>query len=136
MNTTIESTEAVKAFFNAFGQGDPDGVIEAFHPETTITAVRPGQRADNALYGTYRGKEGARNFISNIVSAFNTKAFSVESIIGEGEVVFANGSFTHQLKSTAKVFESAWALRVVVKDGKIFEYFFYEDSEKLAEASH
>lgn len=136
MNTTIESTEPVKAFFNAFGKGDFEGIIETFHPNATITAVRGGQRQANALYGNYKGKEGARAFISNLGAAFDTKTFEVESIIGEGDIAFANGSFTHQLKSTGKVFESAWALRVVVKDGKIFKYFFYEDSEKLAEASH
>ena len=136
MNTTLDSTQPLKAFFNAFGKGDLEGIIETFHPEATIKAVRGGQRSGKALYGTYQGKEGARTFISNLGVTFDTKAFAVESVIGEGDIAFANGTFTHHLKSTAKLFESAWALRVVVKDGKIYEYHFYEDSEKFAEASH
>lgn len=87
------------------------------------------------MYGTYKGKEGARTFISNLGANFDTKAFAVESIIGEGDIAFANGTFKHQLKSTSKLFESDWALRIVVKEGKIYEYHFYEDSEKFAEAS-
>lgn len=136
MNTTLESTQPLRAFFNAFGKGDFEGIVETFHPEATITAVRDGRREDNDLYGTYKGKEGARVFISNLGAKFDTKSFDVESIIGEGDIAFANGTFSHQLKSTSKLFESAWALRIVVKEGKIYEYHFYEDSEKFAEASN
>jgi ketosteroid isomerase-like protein len=39
--------------------------------------------------------------------------------------------FTAQAKATGKSFSSDWALYTVIKNGKIFEYFFYEDSENL-----
>ena len=71
----------------------------------------------------------------NLGKTFDTKAFSVGHVIGQGDVAFANGSFLHLVKSTGKPFSSDWALMSVVKDGKILEYHFYEDSAAFAQAS-
>jgi len=128
------SKEAVQAFFTAFGKGDAEGIVNAFHEACTITAVRTASRNGSGIYGTYHGKAGVKSFLSNVGSAFDTKAFAVDRIIGEGQVAFASGSFTHMVKASGKPFTSDWALMCVIKDGKILEYHFYEDSEKFAEA--
>jgi len=85
--------------------------------------------------GTYTGKEGVHAFIANLGKAFETQAFAVDHLIAEGSIVFASGTFTHRLKSTGKLFTSAWALRCVVEGGKIREYHFYEDSGAFATAN-
>lgn len=136
MTTENKSTESVKAFFNAFGKGDFDGIINSFHDECLIIAIRDGVRTDKQIYGTYKEKEGAKAFISNLGNAFDTKAFSVDNIIGEGNIAFANGKFTHIVKSTGKSFTSDWSLMCIIKDGKILEYHFYEDSAKFVEANN
>jgi len=135
MSATKQSTEPVKAFFNAFGNGNFEGIINSFHQDCVITAVRDDIREKDEIYGTYRGKDGAKEFISNLGNAFNTKAFTVENVVGEGDVAFANGKFTHELKTTNKQYSSDWSLMCKIKDGKIFEYHFYEDTAKFAEAS-
>jgi len=136
MTTTINSsTETVKAFFTAFGKGDFNGIINAFHKNCSITAVREGARTGREIFGTYAGKEGAKEFISNLGNSFDTKAFSVDHIVGEGNVAFANGKFTHHIKSTGKSYSSDWSLMCVLKEGKIFEYHFYEDSASFVIAS-
>ncbi|RYZ24136.1 MAG: nuclear transport factor 2 family protein [Chitinophagaceae bacterium] len=134
METNQQSKDVVGGFFSAFGKGDINGVIESFHDSCTITAVRPSGRSESDVYGSYQGKDGVRSFLSNLGKAFDTKAFSVSHIIGEGAIAFANGSFTHILRSTGKPYTSDWALMCVVKDNKILEYHFYEDSGKFAEA--
>lgn len=133
MTQARSSAETVKAFFNAFGNGDFDGLLNTFHDSTTITAVRKGNR--DGLYGTYTGKEGVREFLMNLGNTFNTKSFSVDNVIGEGTVAFANGKFEHEVKTTGKSFASDWTLMCLVKEGKILEYHFYEDSQKFFEAS-
>jgi len=135
METKKQSKDVVKGFFTAFGNGDFNGVVNSFHDSCTVTAIRDSQRNGGQIYGTYKGKDGAKTFLSNLGKALDTKAFSVENIIGEGNVSFANGKFTHVVKSTGKSFPSDWALMCVVKDDKIFEYHFYEDSEKFSESS-
>lgn len=135
METVEQSKEAVQGFFNAFGKRDFDGIINSFHDSCTITAVRDADRYGSQIYGSYKGKDGAKSFITNLGNAFDTKAFTVENIVDEGNVVFANGQFTHIVKVTGKKFSSDWALMCIIKDGKIFEYHFYEDSEEFSQAN-
>lgn len=135
MEHVKQSKEVVQGFFTAFGNGDFEGVINSFHDSCTVIGIRDSERSGKQIYGTYKGKEGAKAFLSNVGGTFDTKAFSVDHVVGESDVAFANGKFTHVVKSTGKTFSSAWALMCVVKDGKILEYNFYEDSEKFVEAN-
>jgi len=133
--TKKQSKDVVQGFFTAFGSGDFNGVVNSFHDSCTVVAVRDGQQSGDQIHGTYKGKNGAKTFLSNLGNVFDTKAFSLENIIGEGNVSFANGKFTHIVKSTGKSFSSDWALMCIIKEDKIFEYHFYEDSDKFSEAS-
>lgn len=132
---TNKSSEPVKSFFAAFGKGDFNGIIDAFHDDCSIIGVRNAPRSENQIYGSYHGKEGAKEFISNLGNAFNTKAFTVDNVIGEGDVAFANGSFTHEVKATGKSYSSDWSLMCTIKENKILEYHFYEDSASFVVAS-
>lgn len=125
----------VQAFFAAFGKGDLEALVQTFDPNAEITAVRTGERAAGQLYGSYKGHAGVREFVSGLGAAFSTKAFTVDQVIGEGEIVFASGKFTHEVKATGKLFSSDWALKCVVRGGKIVSYHFYEDSAALLQAS-
>jgi uncharacterized protein len=132
---TTESKQVVQGFFTAFGKGDFKGVINSFHDSCTVIAIRDSPRNGAEIYGTYKGKDGAKTFLTNLGNAFDTKEFTVDHIIGEGDVSFASGKFTHVVKSTGKSFPSDWALKCVIKDDKIFEYHFYEDSAKFSDAN-
>ncbi|MCG6153516.1 nuclear transport factor 2 family protein [Leptospira bandrabouensis] len=127
--------KVLETFFSEFGKGNVAGVLNTFHPQTTITAVRNENRSDNQLYGTYTGISGAEEFLKNMGSQLDTKKFQVDQIVGKKDWVFASGSFLHILKQTGKPFESEWALKAQIKDGKIFTYHFYEDSASFVAAS-
>jgi len=132
---TTQNSKPVKDFFAAFGKGDFNAIINTFHDHCSITGVRNAARSGSQIYGSYRGKEGAKEFISNLGNAFNTKAFTVDNIVGEGDIAFANGSFTHEVKATGKLYASDWSLMCVIKENKILEYHFYEDSASFVAAS-
>lgn len=134
METVKQSKEVVQEFFTAFGGGDLSGINNLFNDSCIITSIRADDTRDDQIYGTYRGKDGAKMFITKLVNTFNTKSFSVDNIISEGNIAFANGKFTHIIKSTGKYFSSDWALMCLIKDDKILEYHFYEDSQKFIEA--
>ena len=127
------SADVVKGFFAAFGKGDLEGVVSSFDQQANIVAVRKGERRGDH-YGTYAGAEGARAFVTALGKTFDTQAFSVEHVIGEGNVAYASGSFTHKLKATGKLFVSDWALKCITEGGKILDYHFYEDSEAFRDA--
>lgn len=131
----FETNNAVKDFFAAFGAGDFQSILDTFHPEVTITAIREAKRENAELYGTYKGSEGVASFLKNLGNTFDSKLFEIQNIVSQGYITFANGSFAHQVKRTGKMFISDWVLYAVEKDGKIFEYHFYEDSAKFEEAN-
>src|SRR6187399_2071651 len=91
MEAKRQSKEVLQGFFTAFGNGDFNGIVNSFHDSCTVVAIRDSQRSDNQIYGTYKGKDGAKTFLANLGSAFDTKAFTVENVIGDGNVSFANG---------------------------------------------
>lgn len=132
--TQTTSAESLKSFFAAFGQGDLEGVIATFHPGAHIQAVRGSTRRPGEVYGTYAGRAGAREFITNLGATFDTQAFEVKRLGGDGDLAFAEGSFVHRVKASGKLFRSDWSLVCVIEDGKIREYRFYEDSAALAQA--
>ncbi|MDF2692582.1 MAG: hypothetical protein K0S65_965 [Labilithrix sp.] len=134
-NKPSNSADVVNEFFAAFGKGNMDGIIATFHPQAEIVAVRKAARKHGDIYGSYSGKDGAKAFVASLGGAFDTQAFSVDHVVGQGNVVFASGSFTHKLKTTGKPFSSDWALKCIVEDGKIREYHFFEDSAAYVEAS-
>lgn len=135
MSANLTSKEVVEGFFTAFGKGDFEGILNAFDPSVEIIAVRNGMVHSPSPFGKYSGTDGLQSFLSNLGTTFDTKAFEVANIVGEGETAFANGTFSHLVKSTNKMYESEWALMCEVKNGKITTYKFYEDSEKFNLAS-
>ena len=125
----LSDKAVVEAYFNAFGLGDKERILEIFHPDCLIVSVKEGDRAKGQLHGSYRTREQAEDFLDNIARLFDTKSFQVESIMeGQGHVVYANGTFTHEVKATGRLFSSSWVQRCIIQDGMIKEYRFYEDS--------
>jgi len=131
---TESSSETLKRFFAAFGSGDVEALVATFDSSAKMTAVRPGPRQPKQVYGTYVGAAGVREFVANLGGAFDTQAFSVDRIAGEGELAVAHGSFTHRVRSTGRLFHSDWALVCTVRLGKIVDYRFFEDSAALVAA--
>ncbi|HXS19217.1 MAG TPA: nuclear transport factor 2 family protein [Polyangiaceae bacterium] len=129
-----QSSEVVRQFFAAFSQGALEPLVALFDPQATLIAVRQGQPQSGGIYGTYRGHHGVRSFIDNVTSSFDTQAFAVDEVVGQGEVAFAKGSFVHHLKGTQRLFSSDWALMCRVVQSKIVEFRFFEDSAALLAA--
>jgi len=120
--------EVVETFFTNFGNGNIEGVIDVFSNTAKIVSINKQGIEGAKLYGTFEGRRGVRTFLNILSKTFETKAFSVDCIVSEKSVVFAKGNFIHKLKSTGNLFESDWALMCIVRDSKIQEYHFFEDS--------
>lgn len=135
MEQIISSKEVLNAFFTAFGNGDFQGILDTFHPDVKVTAVRNAEVNEGSPFGSYYGIEGLKGFLGTLGFVFNTKAFVVENVIDEGNIAFANGNFVHELKTTGKLYKSEWSLMCELKDNKIIAYKFFEDSQKFYEAN-
>lgn len=121
----------IENYFNAFKKGDLKAVLNCFHPECKIISVKDQVRQQGELHGTYHGLKDAQEFLNIIISLFETESFEIDKIIEADDLVYANGQFTHRVKATGKLFYSEWVQRCIIKDGKIKEYRFYEDSAAL-----
>lgn len=53
---------------------------------------------------------------SKIANLFNTRDFTIKRISGDDEVVFATGTFVHEVKSTRRLFKSDWAQVCLIRD--------------------
>ncbi|MCJ8290554.1 MAG: NAD(P)H-dependent oxidoreductase [Crocinitomicaceae bacterium] len=131
-----QNVEVVQDYFNSFQNGNMEQVLNSFHPDCYIVSVKEEERPKEQLHGIYRTKEEAKQFLNNITSLFNTKDFIVKRILPAGDnLVMANGTFSHEVKTTGKFFNSAWVQLCIIEDEKIKEYQFYEDSAAYVEAS-
>lgn len=131
-----QNVEVVQDYFNSFQNGDMEQVLNLFHPDCYIVSVKEEERSKEQLHGIYRTKKEAKEFLNRITSLFNTKQFIVKHISSAGgNLVLANGTFSHEVKATGKLFNSAWVQLCVVENQKIKEYRFYEDSEAFVIAS-
>ena len=87
------------------------------------------------MHGIYRTRKEAKQFVKNIHNLFNTKDFSIDRIIPvDDNLVISNGTFSHEVKATGKIFKSTWVQYCTIVDEKIKEYRFYEDSAAFVEA--
>lgn len=135
--TELKSNKGVvQNYFNAFQRGDLEGVLDIFHPSCYIVSVKEEERPTEQLHGIYRTRQEAKQFLKNIVTLFETKDFTVDTVFeAEKNVVVSKGTFSHLVKSSGKLFNSNWVQWCLVEDGMIKEYRFYEDSAALLEAS-
>ena len=132
----LSNKSVIESYFKAFSAGDMESVLQIFHPDCLIISVRDAARSNGQLHGTYHTRNQASDFLANISRLFNTKSFEVETITeGDNNVVYANGTFAHEVKSTGKLFFSTWVQRCIVEDGMIKEYRFYEDSAAYEKAA-
>ncbi len=131
-----KNVEVVQDYFNSFQNGNMKQVLNSFHPDCYIVSVKEEERPKEQLHGIYRTKDEAKQFLNNITSLFNTKDFTLKHISSVGDnLVMSNGTFSHEVKATGKLFNSAWVQLCIIEDEKIKEYRFYEDSAAFVTAS-
>jgi ketosteroid isomerase-like protein len=125
------NTKLVQDCYAAFGRGDVPFILA----QCADTVDWQGSDAPEIPYhGRYRGKDGALQFFQRIGGALDVKAFEPKTFLSSGDEVFATGSWTCTARGTGKVFTAAWAMRFVVKNGKLTFFRSYEDTAITAAA--
>ena len=131
-----QNVEVVQDYFNAFQNRNLEQVLNSFHPDCYIVSVKEEERPKEQLHGIYRTKNEAKQLLKNISSLFDTKDFTVEHVLPAGDnLVMANGTFSHEVKTTGKLFNSTWVQLCIIENEKIKEFRFYEDSAAFVAAS-
>ena len=140
--------EIVADFFAAFERRDLDAVQEFFAPDATYIvvgdpdgspALDPESRAAIPWIGRYRGPSGARAFIGHLQHNIEVIGFGPQDVIAGdekdgGEKIAVFGSFSYRSVATGRQFDSDYAIRIVLRDGKFTEYTFFENTYAVAAA--
>jgi uncharacterized protein len=116
--TTNDPLATVQRMFEAFGNGDLDGLLETVHPDSRWTYVGANPRPAK---GVYVGKDGAKRFFGNILRNLDMKAFQPAEFVTEGDTVVVFGFESGRVKATGKRFRNEWAQKYVVRDNLITE---------------
>ena len=99
-----ENVEVVRRGYEAFNQGDIDGVLEVVAPdfEYVATGAVPG------VAGVYRGTEGFRRCAEAFWGEFDDPRIEVHELIDAGDQVFASTTLRgHGRQSGA---EASWSV--------------------------
>lgn len=124
----------IEQFFAAYSAGDMSGVESLVSEDASFVAVRTDNDPRMPIYGTYEGLDGMKLFLQRLNDVFDTKSFVIEDALETATIGFASGYFRHEVRETGKLFESSWALRAKLENGKIVHYLFFEDTARLEAA--
>ena len=96
---TTKALNVVQEMLTAFGKGD----MEALQKTLSDDTIWIYHGTDGIPYnGTYKGKEGAVKFITNIVSNVDVLDFQVTKIVADQNTVIVLGSEKQKIKSNGK----------------------------------
>jgi ketosteroid isomerase-like protein len=84
--------------------------------------------------GTYSGKDAVLSFFGMIDEALEVTSFEPKTYLASGDEVMTTGVETGVARATGRAFTNQWAMRFLVKDGKVTYARFYDDTAVLAAA--
>jgi len=114
--TTNNPLVTVQRMFEAFGNGDLDGLLETVHPDSRWTYVGANPRPAK---GVYVGRDGARKFFENILRNLTITTFHPREFVTENDTVVVIGFESGTVKATGDPFRNEWAQKYVVRNNLI-----------------
>lgn len=119
-----QNTELVQSIYEAFNRGDIDFIISQVSDEVRWTvSVDPIV----PWAGTYKGKQGARDFFNAIVTNVETTSFVPQENIAEGDTVVTTGTYGCRVHATGKSGEMRWVFIWKISDGRVSSYEQYHE---------
>jgi uncharacterized protein len=129
-----DSIDIAKSLYASFRRQDTESVLDLFaddtivHGPTLSTEILPWG-------GTYNGREGVRQFFKLLAEGLDIEQFDIIDFIGEREKVVVLGFIRGKGRKTLKPFETYFAhiIRVERNNGKIIEFWVFNDSASIAQ---
>lgn len=120
--------EVVEAFLARRGAGDIDGMLELFAEpvdfHTFGSPLVPWIAQPTTL-------AGVREFFGNLFAGTTPLTADVDLFLVEGEEAVLIGDVRVKVNSTGRSYDSPFALRLTVRDGRIVRHRVFEDSYAL-----
>jgi ketosteroid isomerase-like protein len=124
------NVQAVQRAFDEFMTGNTSAVVDVCTDDVTWGSYpNPGV----PLAGTFKGKDGVRQFFSGLAELIDYSAFIPREFIGEGDTVIVLGHHAGKVKKTGKTFDSEWAMVFKLRGSRISSFFSFIDTREQAE---
>jgi len=126
-----DNTRLVQKAYERFGAGDLEGFVNSLDPE--IEWHVPAM--ENVPFaGTWRGREGVREFLRKLTESQEVVEFRPEQFIAQDSTVIVLGRFVMRVKSTRTESASLWAHVWTITAGRITHYREYVDTAAVTNA--
>jgi ketosteroid isomerase-like protein len=125
------NSKLIADLYAAFARGDIAYILERVSDDVQFDH---SDAAEIPYGGTYRGKDEVRRFFGNVDGAVELKSFEPKTYLSSGDEVMTTGVWSAVARSTGKPFTSQWAMRFLVKGGKVTYSHVYEDTAVTAAA--
>jgi uncharacterized protein len=133
-SSTVATSSALKVIQQAFGDfasGNIMGIVNACADDVIFGGYRnPHIRPSGLFYG----KEGVIEFFNQLDQNIRYTLFEPREFISQDDRVIVLGHQTGTVKHTGKTIDQDWCFSFTVRDGKIQNYFGFEDTYELAQA--
>ncbi|MGU3376969.1 nuclear transport factor 2 family protein [Chryseobacterium sp. M5A1_1a] len=127
--TGAGSLKVVGTMLEAFGKGDMTGLKNTVSDDTVW--VYEGSK-QIPYSGTYNGKDGVVQFISNISSNVEILEFKVNKIVADNNTVVVLGYEKQKIKKNNKILEQKWVQVYTVENGLIVRMEEYANTDNAA----
>jgi ketosteroid isomerase-like protein len=120
-----ENTQAIQNIYAAFGRGDIAAILNALASdvEWIHTAAK-----DVPFGGTYRGTQQVGTFFQKLAESQDFLAFEPHEFVAQADLVAVFGSIKARSKATGKVYETPWAMKWQLQNGKVTKLHHFFDS--------
>lgn len=126
-----QNLQAVQGIFEAFGRGDVPALLNFVAEDVRWTIPGP----DNVPYfGERQAHAGVTDFFIKIGSSVEFERFEPREFIARDERVVVLGSERGRVKQTGKTFDNDWSMVFTLRDGKVNDFFCYENTAAVSEA--
>jgi len=124
-------TQTVQRLFPLLAEGRTDEAAALFADAVSFSIPHPPgvpwvPEVDSA--------DGMREFFELLAAHVRPKLTEVGQIVAEGDDVVVLGRMVSEVKATGRDIDTAFALHITVRAGRITRYHLYEDTLAVAEA--
>ena len=130
--TAAANTQLAQDAYAAFGRGDMPALAEIMADD--IEWVNPGDPSDDALAGTYRGKDDVLGWFGKLAETLDFQTFEPREFIAQGDKVVSLVYAEATARSTGRSFVQDEAHVWTFRDGKLAHFQIYLDTATAAAA--
>lgn len=120
-----ENTQVIQNIYAAFGRGDVAAILNALASNVEwIHTAAP----EIPFSGTYHGAQEVGTFFQKLAGSQDILSFEPREFVAQGDTVAVFGAISGRSKATGKSYQTDWAMKWNLQDGKVTKFHHFFDS--------